>query len=95
MVVTRLRGPLRIWHQALFLGLVAVLSSFADTAQAFSQDRRLTQFHHSRWTIKEGAPGQISAIAQTEDGYLWLSTAATLYRFDGNSKARRWHPIPR
>ncbi|MCY1080470.1 sensor histidine kinase [Archangium lansingense] len=81
--MTRSRGPVRVWHQALFLGLVAVLSSFASTAQAFSQDRRLTQFHHTRWTIKEGAPGQISAIAQTEDGYLWLTAAASLYRFDG------------
>ncbi|AKJ02341.1 two component regulator with propeller domain [Archangium gephyra] len=79
----RVKGLVRVWRQALFLGLVAVLSSFADTAQAYSQDRRLTQFHHTRWTIKEGAPGQISAIAQTEDGYLWLSAAATLYRFDG------------
>jgi signal transduction histidine kinase/ligand-binding sensor domain-containing protein len=83
MVVTRGRGPVRVWHQALFLGLVAVLSSFADTARAFSQDRRLTQFHHTRWTIKEGSPGQISAIAQTEDGYLWLAAAASLYRFEG------------
>lgn len=83
MDVTRLKGPLGVWRQTLFLVLVAVLSSFADTALAFSQDRRLTQFHHTRWTIKEGAPGQISAIAQTEDGYLWISAAATLYRFDG------------
>ncbi|ATB41963.1 two-component system sensor protein [Cystobacter fuscus] len=83
MVGTRLRGPVRFWQQALFLGLVAVLTFFADTARAFSQDRRLTQFHHTRWTIKEGAPGQISAIAQTEDGYLWLAAAASLYRFEG------------
>ncbi|HEX5751800.1 MAG TPA: two-component regulator propeller domain-containing protein [Archangium sp.] len=73
----------RLWYQALFLGLIAVLACFAETALAFSQDRRLTQFHHTRWTIKEGAPGQISAIAQTEDGYLWLAAAASLYRFDG------------
>ncbi|WP_317987900.1 sensor histidine kinase [Hyalangium gracile] len=74
---------MRVWHQALLLGLVAVLSSFAATAQPSSQDRRLTQFHHTRWTIKEGAPGQVSALAQTEDGFLWLSAAASLYRFDG------------
>ncbi|WP_052517658.1 sensor histidine kinase [Archangium violaceum] len=83
MDVTRLKGPLGVWLQRLFLVLVAVLSSAADTVLAFSQDRRLTQFHHTRWTIKEGAPGQISAIAQTEDGYLWISAAAALYRFDG------------
>ncbi|PTL81355.1 sensor histidine kinase [Vitiosangium sp. GDMCC 1.1324] len=83
MAATKVRGPTPLWRQVLFLGLVAVLASFADVARASGQDRRLSQFHHTRWTIKEGAPGQISAIAQTEDGYLWLSAAATLYRFDG------------
>ncbi|XXF80137.1 triple tyrosine motif-containing protein [Myxococcaceae bacterium GXIMD 01537] len=60
-----------------------MLSSFAATARSASQDRRLTQFHHTRWTIKEGVPGQVSALAQTEDGFLWLASAASLYRFDG------------
>lgn len=37
---------------------------------------------HSRWTLGDGAPGNIRAIAQDRDGYLWLGTATGLYRFD-------------
>ncbi|QRN97766.1 hypothetical protein JRI60_01375 [Archangium violaceum] len=52
-------------------------------AQTNGRDRSIGQFYHSRWTIKDGAPGQISAIAQTRDGFLWMAAAATLYSFDG------------
>jgi signal transduction histidine kinase/ligand-binding sensor domain-containing protein len=31
----------------------------------------------------EGAPGEVRALAQTSDGYLWLGTATGLFRFDG------------
>ena len=31
----------------------------------------------------EGAPGEVNALAQTTDGYLWLGTATGLFRFDG------------
>src|SRR5258708_13096318 len=41
------------------------------------------QFTHTSWTVKEGIPGPVRAIAQTSDGYLWLATEAGLYRFDG------------
>ncbi len=38
---------------------------------------------HEIWTFKDGAPDAVWALAQTDDGYLWLGTAAGLYRFDG------------
>jgi signal transduction histidine kinase/ligand-binding sensor domain-containing protein len=38
---------------------------------------------HVNWTGRDGAPGNIAAIAQTTDGYLWLGTPFGLYRFDG------------
>ncbi|HVK69841.1 MAG TPA: two-component regulator propeller domain-containing protein [Polyangium sp.] len=53
------------------------------SAHANGRDRSIAQFYHSRWTIKDGAPGQISALAQTRDGFLWLAAASTLYWFDG------------
>jgi len=46
-------------------------------------DRRLDQLNHTGWTYIEGAPGQVNALAQTTDGYLWLGTATGLFRFDG------------
>ncbi|HEY5759591.1 MAG TPA: two-component regulator propeller domain-containing protein [Steroidobacter sp.] len=61
--------------------LVLFLLSFAGNA--LDRNRSLPQFHHTSWTINEGAPGQISALAQTDDGYLWLAAPDGLYRFDG------------
>jgi signal transduction histidine kinase/ligand-binding sensor domain-containing protein len=43
----------------------------------------LAAWHHTAWTAADGAPAQISAMAQTRDGWLWLGTADGLYRFDG------------
>jgi len=55
------------------------------SAPAFSLDldRSVSQFHHTFWSEKDGAPGQISALAQTLDGYLWIGSARGLFRFDG------------
>ncbi|WP_052697652.1 sensor histidine kinase [Luteibacter yeojuensis] len=48
-----------------------------------TRDRTIGQFYHTAWTVREGAPGQVTALAQTADGYLWLGTQTGLYRFDG------------
>ncbi|HXP00932.1 MAG TPA: two-component regulator propeller domain-containing protein [Luteibacter sp.] len=48
-----------------------------------SSERDIAQFYHTAWTVREGAPGQVTALAQTTDGYLWLGTQTGLYRFDG------------
>lgn len=42
------------------------------------------QYRFDNWTTDEGLPqNSVSAIRQTRDGYLWLTTAAGLVRFDG------------
>ncbi|MEG3159509.1 two-component regulator propeller domain-containing protein [Sphingomonas sp. LB2R24] len=38
---------------------------------------------HTRWTIDDGTPPGIKALAQTADGYLWVGGDTGLYRFDG------------
>ena len=43
----------------------------------------LDQFQHQSWRAREGAPAEITALAQTKDGYLWLGTSSGLHRFDG------------
>src|SRR5260370_2272501 len=48
---------------------------------ALDNDRRVVQFHHTAWSEHDGAPSEISALAQTEDGYLWISSARVLLRF--------------
>ncbi len=50
---------------------------------ALDRDRRIDQLYHTSWTLKDGAPAEIFAIAQTTDGYLWLGTTTGLVRFDG------------
>src|ERR1700728_4026371 len=41
------------------------------------------QCAHTAWGPKDGAPTQVTALAQSADGYLWLGSPAGLYRFDG------------
>jgi len=53
---------------------------------AFALDPALdiSQYAHTAWKIRDGfTRGQISSIAQTTDGYLWLGTEFGLLRFDG------------
>jgi ligand-binding sensor domain-containing protein len=43
------------------------------------------QYHVQNWHVEDGLPdGEITAIQQTPDGYLWVGTPKGLARFDGN-----------
>ena len=44
----------------------------------------MSQYAHTAWTVRDGfSLGNIYAMAQTPDGYLWLGTEFGLFRFDG------------
>lgn len=60
--------------------LVAAVASHAASA---TPAPLLPDYRHTSWTANDGAPAQISVMAQTTDGWLWLGTADGLYRFDG------------
>ncbi len=50
-----------------------------------AQDPRPTlgQLAHRAWTVRDGAPAGVLALAQADDGFLWMGTTTGLYRFDG------------
>lgn len=76
------------------LAALAVLACLiAAPAAALDPQRRLDQLHQTAWTVKDGAPGQIGALAQTGEGYLWLGTQGGLFRFDG-VRFERFEPAP-
>jgi ligand-binding sensor domain-containing protein len=56
---------------------------FATAAFALDPQKSITQFAHTVWTEKDGAPSDIVAITQTSDGYLWPGTPTGLFSFDG------------
>ena len=48
------------------------------------EPKPLTQSHVESWQTRDGLPTNgLRAVAQTDDGFLWLGTEAGLVRFDG------------
>lgn len=62
-----------------FLAAAMLLQPLA--ASAF--ERSVFQYTHQRWSEESSAPRPVIALAQDGRGYLWVATAAGLYRFDG------------
>jgi streptogramin lyase len=87
-VVIRIRA-----RRVFVLGTVlANLSLVAPPcALALDPDRRISQYGHTVWRIQDGAISPPTNIAQTTDGFLWITTAQGLLRFDGVRFAP-WQP---
>ena len=60
------------------LGMLA-----SDPAVAIDPSLSIEQLQHTSWTVREGAPINVSMMAQTDDGFLWFATTKGLVRFDG------------
>lgn len=64
------------------MGLVFLC--FTCRAHAIDPDRMISQYMREDWGSERGfSGGSITAIAQTNDGYLWIGTQKGLIRFDG------------
>ncbi|MBV9928039.1 MAG: hypothetical protein JOZ96_23675 [Acidobacteria bacterium] len=64
--------------------LACVLLAWCPSAFALNPELDVNQYAHTSWKIRDGfTKGNISSIAQTPDGYLWLGTEFGLLRFDG------------
>jgi signal transduction histidine kinase/ligand-binding sensor domain-containing protein len=64
------------------LAIAALL--WCGAAAALSPDLTIKELHHTAWGPSQGAPlGGGVALAQTNDGYLWMAGPSGLFRFDG------------
>ena len=75
------------------LFLLVVLALFIPRAWALDSKVSLSDYHHDIWTGKDGAPAEISSMAQTADGWLWIGSSNGLYRFDG-LRFQRFEALP-
>jgi signal transduction histidine kinase/ligand-binding sensor domain-containing protein len=75
-------GPNRPCAQWAFLTLCLCLAT--TRLEALQPTTRLTQYAHRVWRIgDDGLLATPQGVAQTADGYIWITTSNGLFRFDG------------
>ncbi len=85
-LVAALRRVLR--RQRRFASVLWIACLFAlsrSPLSALDPQQSLAQLYHTSWNAKQGVGGNVTALAQTTDGYLWVGTTDGLLRFDGIS----------
>ena len=71
-------------HAAAILTLAAAAMPPAVGAVGLDPGKAVTQYNLDAWTTSSGLPqNTITAITQTQDGYLWMGSFGGLARFDG------------
>src|ERR1700742_3556396 len=76
--------PIRAQHVFVLGTVLANLSMVAlPRALALDPGRQISQYGHTVWRIQDGAISPPTNIAQTTDGFIWITTAQGLMRFDG------------
>src|SRR5215208_4211843 len=74
------------------LVIAYLLLAWCPSAFALNPALDISQYAHTSWRMRDGFPkGEISSIAQTPDGYLWIGTEFGLFRFDGVNHLQ-WRP---
>lgn len=67
----------------LIRAALLVLALALGPAAARASAPGLPDFSQRAWTVRDGAPSDVWALAGGRDGVLWLGTGLGLYRFDG------------
>jgi ligand-binding sensor domain-containing protein/signal transduction histidine kinase len=71
---------------------VPILLACCICSFALDPSQEVSQYAHTAWTVKDRfSLGNVYAMAQTPDGYLWLGGEFGLFRFDG-VHATQWQP---
>ena len=76
-------GPLAAQERIVSLQAAHALAAREPGAKAAPDTGPFSGMTHTEWTRSDGAPGSISSLAQTSEGYLWIGSSLGLYRFDG------------
>lgn len=75
----------------MILAFTAILAGW-HCARALDAALDINEYAHTAWTVRDGfSLGNIYAMAQTPDGYLWLGSEFGLFRFDGTHSVL-WQP---
>jgi len=94
MAKARMKRAISQWKPALAritLGSLAALL-WSPPVFALNPSLDVSQYGHTAWAVRDGfSLGNIYAMAQTPDGYLWLGTEFGLFRFDG-VRSVPWRP---
>jgi signal transduction histidine kinase/ligand-binding sensor domain-containing protein len=67
--------------RAALLG--ALVCAAGSTTRGQQPDPPVEALDHTVWTVRDGAPSGVRALAQSADGVLWIGANSGLYRFDG------------
>src|ERR1039458_2850153 len=71
-------------HLLRALLFAVTLAGFAFPGRSDDLAAEMRDFSLRTWSKADGLPdGSVTVILQTQDGYLWVGTAAGLVRFDG------------
>src|ERR1022692_3273665 len=82
-------GEMVVGRVAMALG---VYLAGCGSGFALNPSLDISQYGHNAWTVRGGySLGNVYAIAQTPDGYLWLGGEFGLFRFDG-VRSIPWQP---
>lgn len=73
---------------SLLVALAAPLMPAFAATDADNGERALRGLKLRHWSLEEGAPSRINAIAQSADGFLWIGGVEGLTRFDGRTFER-------
>ncbi len=86
-----LRGFCSLLWALAMVGCICLV----EQARALDAGRMVSQYVYDKWGAANGFTyGEIFAISQSSDGYLWIGTEQGLVRYDGTAFKLIAEPVP-